>query len=163
MWRKRAADSLPQPPRIDLVHGIARAVDVAAAGDEHRPERIDAQELRCGGIVLAVIEIIELVANVSGSCLVVKLAVEPSGAALWYGASLAMVVVNLGMLIAGSIGHSGDTALRVERDRAFDEYALGIALEDDAQAVWTIYAILVGVDMHAAVVQAHSTDTAGVL
>jgi hypothetical protein len=41
------------------------------------------------------IEIIELVANVSGSCLVVKLAVEPSGAALWYGDALAVIFVDL--------------------------------------------------------------------
>ena len=53
MWIYRPL--LTQPPRIDLIHGIARAVDLAAAGDEHRPERIDAQELGRGSVVLAMI------------------------------------------------------------------------------------------------------------
>ena len=69
-----------------------------------------------------------------------------------------MVVVNLGMLIACSIGHSGDTALRVERDRAFDKYALGVTLEEHSQSVWTVDAVLVSIDMHAAVVQTETGD-----
>lgn len=60
--------------------------------------------MRCGGIVLAVIEIIEFVAHMSGSSLIVQLTVEPARATLWYCDALAVIIVDLCVTIPCGIG-----------------------------------------------------------
>jgi len=132
-------------------HQACRIVD-----GQIRAVRIDAQELRCGGIVLAVIEIMEFVSHMSRCGLVVQLTVEPARATLWYCDALAVIIVDLCVTIPCGISDGCNASLFIERYCSFDKRALGIALEDDAQAVWTIYAILVGVDMHAAMIYAAS-------
>ncbi len=76
---------------IHHIHRIARAVNIAATFEVHRPQGVYTQELRCGGVVRAVVEVVELVAWVTGCGLVVQLAFQPAGTALGRGGALAVV------------------------------------------------------------------------
>jgi hypothetical protein len=82
----------------------------------HRPQGVYAQELGCGGVVLAVVEVVELVAWVTGCGLVVQLAVQPAGAALRRGGTLAVNYGGPFLLSIHSINHPNPSStLRARR------------------------------------------------